>query len=85
MAGTDEIRQQGVANSRIELNGIEVIDESERTGRPRSLFWPWFAANISVLGVSYGAFTLGFVGTLLGSARDVRRQEERLTVVPTAG
>jgi nucleobase:cation symporter-1, NCS1 family len=46
--------------SRIELNGIEVIDESERTGAPRSLFWPWFAANISVLGVSYGAFTLGF-------------------------
>ena len=53
MAGTD-------VNSRIELNGIEVIDESERTGVPRSLFWPWFASNISVLGVSYGAFTLGF-------------------------
>jgi purine-cytosine permease-like protein len=59
MAGTD-IRQGAAPNARIELNGIEVIDESERTGLPRSLFWPWFASNISVLGVSYGAFTLGF-------------------------
>src|SRR6201991_3467247 len=60
MAGIDEIGQQPVTVSRIELNGIEVIDESERSGEPRSLFWPWFAANISVLGISYGAFTLGF-------------------------
>jgi purine-cytosine permease-like protein len=59
MAETDQITQRAVSN-RIELNGIEVIDESERTGAPRSLFWPWFASNISVLGVSYGAFTLGF-------------------------
>ncbi len=44
----------------VELNGINVIDESERGGRPRSLFWPWCAANISVLGISYGAFVLGF-------------------------
>jgi purine-cytosine permease-like protein len=60
MAGIDEIRRPAGPAARIELNGIEVIDESERTGRPASLFWPWFAANISVLGVSYGAFTLGF-------------------------
>jgi purine-cytosine permease-like protein len=66
MAGTD-IRQDPVTNSRIELNGIEVIDESERHGRPRSLFWPWFASNISVLGISYGAFTLGF-GVSFGQA-----------------
>ena len=59
MAGTD-VKQGPVASPRIELNGIEVIDESERTGLSRSLFWPWFASNISVLGVSYGAFTLGF-------------------------
>lgn len=44
----------------IEVNGIDVIDENERHGRARSLFWPWFASNISVLGVSYGAFVLGF-------------------------
>jgi NCS1 family nucleobase:cation symporter-1 len=60
MAGTDQIRQQAGPVARIELNGIEVIDESERNGEPRSLFWPWFAANISVLGVSYGAFALAF-------------------------
>jgi NCS1 family nucleobase:cation symporter-1 len=44
----------------VELNGINVIDESERGGTPRDLFWPWFASNISVLGVAYGAFVLGF-------------------------
>jgi nucleobase:cation symporter-1, NCS1 family len=44
----------------VELNGINVIDESERGGAPRSLFWPWCAANISVLGISYGSFVLGF-------------------------
>ena len=32
------------------MNGINVISESERKGHPRDLFWPWFAANISVLG-----------------------------------
>src|ERR1700753_767431 len=44
----------------IELNGINVIREDERGGQPRQLFWPWFAANISVLGLSYGAFVLAF-------------------------
>ena len=44
----------------VEMNGINVIAESERKGRPRDLFWPWFAANVSVLGLSYGAFVLGF-------------------------
>jgi purine-cytosine permease-like protein len=42
------------------MNGINVIAESERKGHPRDLFWPWFAANVSVLGLSYGAFVLGF-------------------------
>ena len=43
-----------------EANGINVISEDERKGSPRDLFWPWFAANISVLGLSYGAYVLGF-------------------------
>lgn len=38
----------------IEANGINVIPDAERKGRPRDLFWPWFAANISVLGLSFG-------------------------------
>lgn len=44
----------------VELNGINSIDQSEHKGHPRDLFWPWFAANVSVLGVSYGSFLLGF-------------------------
>jgi nucleobase:cation symporter-1, NCS1 family len=44
----------------VEANGINVIAESERKGRPHDLFWPWFAANVSVLGLSYGSFVLGF-------------------------
>ncbi len=55
--------QAGEAESRplqIETNGINVITDSERKGHPRDLFWPWFAANISVLGLSYGAFLLAF-------------------------
>jgi nucleobase:cation symporter-1, NCS1 family len=45
---------------RIEANGINVIAEDERKGRPRELFWPWFGANVSVLGLSYGSYVLGF-------------------------
>ncbi|MBV7432408.1 cytosine permease [Dermabacteraceae bacterium TAE3-ERU5] len=44
----------------IEKTGIEIIAEGERTAKPRDLFWPWFAANVSVFGMSYGAFVLGF-------------------------
>jgi NCS1 family nucleobase:cation symporter-1 len=44
----------------IETNGVNLIAEHERKGRPRDLFWPWFAANISVFSISYGAFILGF-------------------------
>ncbi len=44
----------------IEVNGINVITDVQRKGHPRDLFWPWFAANVSVLGISYGAFELGF-------------------------
>jgi len=44
----------------LELNGENVIDESERSGKARSLFWPWAGANVSLLALSYGAFFLGF-------------------------
>jgi NCS1 family nucleobase:cation symporter-1 len=44
----------------IEQNGVNVVDESERRGSPRQLFWPWFAANVSVLGIGYGAYLLAF-------------------------
>ncbi|HJG51271.1 MAG TPA: cytosine permease [Brachybacterium faecium] len=44
----------------VETTGIEIIAESERNARPRDLFWPWFAANVSVFGLSYGSWVLGF-------------------------
>ncbi|MDQ0649463.1 NCS1 family nucleobase:cation symporter-1 [Microbacterium natoriense] len=44
----------------IERAGIEIIPESDRGAKPRDLFWPWFAANVSVFGMSYGSFILGF-------------------------
>jgi purine-cytosine permease-like protein len=44
----------------IEANGINVISGPDRKGRPRDLFWPWFGANVSVLGLSFGSFVLSF-------------------------
>jgi len=44
----------------LELNGTNVIAESERKGKASSLFWPWCGANVSLLALSYGAFFLGF-------------------------
>ena len=44
----------------MERQGIEIVAESERTAKPSDLFWPWFAANISVFGMGYGSYILGF-------------------------
>jgi purine-cytosine permease-like protein len=55
VAGATELRPL-----QVEANGINVISDAERKGRPRDLFWPWFAANVSVLGLSYGSFVLRF-------------------------
>jgi purine-cytosine permease-like protein len=44
----------------VESHGLDVIAEAERKGSPRSLFWPWFGANVSILGLGYGSFALGF-------------------------
>ncbi|MBA4608154.1 cytosine permease [Aeromicrobium sp. Marseille-Q0843] len=53
--GLEAVRRAG-----IETTGIEIIDEGERTAKPSDLFWPWFAANVSVFGISYGSYVLGF-------------------------
>ena len=45
-SGLDQTRRLGV-----ETTGIEIIDEAERTAKPSDLFWPWFAANVSVFGI----------------------------------
>ncbi|MFH9938204.1 purine-cytosine permease family protein [Streptomyces murinus] len=44
----------------LETHGLDVIGDADRRGTPRMLFWPWFGANVSVLGLSYGAFAFGF-------------------------
>ena len=44
----------------VETNALNTIGEDERRGAPRDLFWPWFGANVSVFGLSYGSFLLGF-------------------------
>jgi purine-cytosine permease-like protein len=49
------------------MAGTDIIAEADRKGTPRGLFWPWFAANISVLGISYGAWVLDF-GISFGQA-----------------
>lgn len=38
-----------------EQRGIEPVPVEERHGRPLQLFWVWFAANISILGIPLGA------------------------------
>jgi len=53
--GLEQTRRLGV-----ETTGIEIVEESARTAKPSDLFWPWFAANVSVFGISYGSFVLGF-------------------------
>ena len=44
----------------LELNGINIISENERHGKPSNLFWPWMAGNVSLLALSYGSFFLGY-------------------------
>jgi NCS1 family nucleobase:cation symporter-1 len=60
MTDTKPTDLAGVRRAGIETTGIEIIPESERTAAPRDLFWPWFAANVSVFGLSYAAFILYF-------------------------
>ncbi len=57
---TSTSRREQTRRLGVETTGIEIIEESERTARPRDLFWPWFAANVSVFGISYASFVLGF-------------------------
>ena len=52
----------------IETNGINAIPDAERHGRPIELFWIWFAANISILGMFYGLALVTFYGLDLTQA-----------------
>ncbi|MGO0575474.1 purine-cytosine permease family protein [Ornithinimicrobium panacihumi] len=60
MSETATTRLSASERTLVETNGIDIIDESERTAKPSDLFWPWFAANVSVFGISYGSYVFGF-------------------------
>jgi purine-cytosine permease-like protein len=44
----------------VEQNGLNVIPESERHGKPSGQFWPWAASNISLFGISMAGWIFGF-------------------------
>ncbi len=52
----------------VEQRGIEPVPHDERTGAPGALFWVWFAANISILGLPLGATLVAFQGLTIWQA-----------------
>lgn len=48
------------ALSAVEQRGIEPVPAADRNGNPLQLFWVWFAANISILGLPLGATLVAF-------------------------
>lgn len=60
MSSVQEPGQSADSALAVEMAGLDVIPESDRKGKPSDLFMPWFAANISVLGISWGSWVLGF-------------------------
>jgi NCS1 family nucleobase:cation symporter-1 len=46
--------QSGTPLSAVEQRGIEPVPAAEQDGHPLQLFWVWFAANISVIGLPLG-------------------------------
>jgi len=58
----------GRAAGALETRGIEPVPVAERTGRPGQLFWVWFAANISILGLPLGATLVAVQGLTVWQA-----------------
>ena len=52
----------------LETRGIEPVPEGECNGHPLQLFWVWFAANISILGLPLGATLVAFRGLAIWQA-----------------
>lgn len=46
----------------VETRGIEPVPDDERHGHAGQMFWTWFAANISILGLPLGATLVAFRG-----------------------
>ena len=58
----------GQSAGRLETRGIEPVPEGECNGHPQQLFWVWFAANISILGLPLGATLVAFRGLAIWQA-----------------
>ena len=58
----------GQSAGQLETRGIEPVPEGECNGHPLQLFWVWFAANISILGLPLGATLVAFRGLAIWQA-----------------
>ncbi|KYP81181.1 allantoin permease [Ferroacidibacillus organovorans] len=52
----------------VEPHGIEPISQSERHGKPRSLFTLWFSANLEFATLTVGVLSVGLFGMSLSQA-----------------
>ena len=52
----------------IETGGIRPISDSERHGKPSEMFWVWFAANMGITALPFGAYLVTFYGLNLTQA-----------------
>ncbi len=52
----------------VEPHGLDAIDERERHGRPRDLFFLWFGANAETASFAVGILTVALYGTSLAGA-----------------
>jgi nucleobase:cation symporter-1, NCS1 family len=68
VVGRDREQPQSDRVWSIETNGINAIPDEERHGRPVELFWIWFAANVSILGMFFGLALVTFYGLNLPQA-----------------
>jgi purine-cytosine permease-like protein len=60
--------KESSAPAALETRGIEPVPADERTGHPAQLFWVWFAANISILGLPLGATLVAVQGLTVWQA-----------------
>jgi len=52
----------------VEPHGLEAIDDAERHGRPRNLFFLWFGANAETATFAVGIIAVALYGTSLAGA-----------------
>jgi len=52
----------------IETGGIRPISDAERHGKPSEMFWVWFAANMGITALPFGAYLVTFYSLNLTQA-----------------